>query len=1792
MGKWSIAVNAGTAVDASATLVIKVLGTVPVAFDGGTAVVTDHAPGTVRYFSVDVPFGAEGWDVRMRDLTGPVPTMLVRRDFVTGPPGQGWLPWTDTQWPSGNQTGAGVDWTGYILNPAVPNGVPVPPRLVSGMGRPLQPGKYYVGVVNSSTTATIGYTIDSRGIGSGLTYPVTNLDYASGSANIVDLAPREARYFKVNIPANTPNWEVTLSTNAGGELELLARRGAIPDFAARVEGSVYVQFNDGCEVEMQKAGPERFALLPPAGADFILPGDYYLAVVGEGAAPSGITVGTGASSGVLKSDPLTVKHLGTANPSGTQELVELDSAQIMAYRFTVPAGTDSLEVRLDGVVGNPWISLVQGTKLPLPPGEYLPGSTPIGVYTKNEYGCVGGNPGLANTRILTVPNPAADEWSVIVRAGHDSATPYPYITASATLVVTALSTVPLAFDGGTYAITSQPPNTWRYFEVNVPAGAAGWDMRMRDVSGPIPAMLVRRDVLPFVPANNIPGFDPPGWQPWLSQSWTTKNQWMAGLDWTGYAQNGAGIPVPPRIVAATGRPLEPGTYFIGVYNNTNNLTNYTVDSRGIGTGMTYPITDVPFAGGSATITELPRREAQYFKVTVPPNTPSWEVTLGSTVGEVELLARLGAIPDFAALRDGSVYLPLPYGLQVEMQKAGPERYVLLPNTNTDLVAPGDYYLAVVSEGTNPSGTIIGTGSSSCALTSHGILNVQDLGTATVGGITEMSSLAGGQLKAYQFSVAPGTQSLEMRLENAVGFPAMSVVKGTRLPLAPLGTYPHSEYGYDGGTGGAQAASIHTVASPEPGLWSVIMRARNDPQSFSFPDASANLVIRSKPNLLLNFAEALNAGGGSHTDTRQAIDGEYNIYEVAVPSTVEGQAVLGWIIETEVTQGAVSLQVYKDFTNPASGIAIPMGVSVIVPPYLTFNEKWYVRVKATGLTNYKISSRPVTLERPVWQMPLPHNITFGDSGNDSDGNPLPGDRGVDLKEGHWHFYALDVPANNLGLLRTELQAISGNPDLYIREDGVPTINHNSNGPFGASLISRTMTGSTTSYGNWVPLKGTEERQLKPGRWYLGVRAGGVSNVRYRLIASTGKVNDLALNPVSATPENPSGITEHSLADNDWRYYRFFIPEAAPKNWIVTFSQQVGDVSMWVRDTIPPGQTTRNDDSPGYIASWTSDNKNQGPYKAEHTDAGSFTFKTPHLRPGSVYYVGIRSKVSATFSLSSDTSGGPIDVVSDLDFYNGTVTATVPANSSLVYRIPVPVEATRFKYTSTHSAGIQVRIEVGTLPGVLDAETQHYKSFGANSSRNQSLSATWWWVPNQFYYVRFVNNTPGDEPITFTLSGKNALTEDEDTDGLPDAWEKQYFNGTFYSGIDDPDNDGVNNATEFADGTIPNNSNSAKYTLTLTARNGSANAMPIQAKYDKGATVALSNDPDAGYSFVGWSGGPFRGEDFAVKATGTITIPTSGMWTFGTNAADGVRLFVNGVKIAEDPWTRDNGTDTYGKISLTAGVYPIELVAFEYRGGEGLELFAALGDFSAFNSSFRLVGDVANGGLAVQTTVGGSSVAGFTVRQVQSFSVPIYNLALADSLLAGTIPARESVTGLIDVVNFLTYDWSEGHFSDNAHFPVSAGIEDNPLSLTMNGNYTITSLNSIPLGTAVDAESLVWTTGSNAPWLGENDSTAFDTVDAAVSGPIADGQSSYLQTTVTGPGTITFRWKTSSHVGDKLYFYIDGGFREQISGETGWSNLKTYPVSGAGVHRLTWYYLKDGSISAGSDRGWIDQVTFTP
>ena len=142
-------------------------------------------------------------------------------------------------------------------------------------------------------------------------------------------------------------------------------------------------------------------------------------------------------------------------------------------------------------------------------------------------------------------------------------------------------------------------------------------------------------------------------------------------------------------------------------------------------------------------------------------------------------------------------------------------------------------------------------------------------------------------------------------------------------------------------------------------------------------------------------------------------------------------------------------------------------------------------------------------------------------------------------------------------------------------------------------------------------------------------------------------------------------------------------------------------------------------------------------------------------------------------------------------------------------------------------------------------------------------------------------------------------------------------------------------------------------------------------------------------------------------------------------------------------------------------------------------------------------------------------------------------------------------------------------------------------------TLTVIPTVPLGFALNATNLAWSTSGDAVWHGLT-GVSHDGVAAAETGPIADNQTSSLTTTVTGPATLSFWWKVSSQTNaDFLSFASSGNspsFASQISGEADWAQ-QTYLLP-AGSQTLQWSYSKDNALNNGSDAGWVDQVSYVP
>ena len=125
----------------------------------------------------------------------------------------------------------------------------------------------------------------------------------------------------------------------------------------------------------------------------------------------------------------------------------------------------------------------------------------------------------------------------------------------------------------------------------------------------------------------------------------------------------------------------------------------------------------------------------------------------------------------------------------------------------------------------------------------------------------------------------------------------------------------------------------------------------------------------------------------------------------------------------------------------------------------------------------------------------------------------------------------------------------------------------------------------------------------------------------------------------------------------------------------------------------------------------------------------------------------------------------------------------------------------------------------------------------------------------------------------------------------------------------------------------------------------------------------------------------------------------------------------------------------------------------------------------------------------------------------------------------------------------------------------------------------------------AKNLTFFSEDTIPWFIDA-ATYTSAPGAARSGHISDSGRTSLKTTVQGKGTLTFKWKVSSESNyDKLHFIVDGSEVTNISGERNWADYtRTFTTDGS--HTIEWKYDKDGSVSNGSDCGWIDDVVWTP
>lgn len=325
-------------------------------------------------------------------------------------------------------------------------------------------------------------------------------------------------------------------------------------------------------------------------------------------------------------------------------------------------------------------------------------------------------------------------------------------------------------------------------------------------------------------------------------------------------------------------------------------------------------------------------------------------------------------------------------------------------------------------------------------------------------------------------------------------------------------------------------------------------------------------------------------------------------------------------------------------------------------------------------------------------------------------------------------------------------------------------------------------------------------------------------------------------------------------------------------------------------------------------------------------------------------------------------------------------------------------------------------------------------------------------------------------------------------------------------------------------------------------------------------------------------------FAFAATGTVSLALADDTT-GTND-DGLpnltaRLVLHnsiGTAIATASAVLGSNYPTL-TASVAPGIYYLAVTSVGVgTTTTGWTNYGSLGQF-------RVTGSVTLPASLVPTVRG---IAEATGVQGASFSYQIEAAAGAGGLsyeAAGLPPglACNSISGVITGTAS-----AAGLYSVTLSATNPAGTGTRALTLTVLPT-TLTA--------AIEAPSaLGFTTGGNAGWLVDSAVSPAGGLASARSGVIMNnGTESWLETTVTGPGRLTFWWKVSSEADatanyDILHFTVDGAEQAQIAGEPGWAQFAT--TLATGPHTLRWNYTKDPYVSTGEDAGRLDAVAFTP
>lgn len=243
------------------------------------------------------------------------------------------------------------------------------------------------------------------------------------------------------------------------------------------------------------------------------------------------------------------------------------------------------------------------------------------------------------------------------------------------------------------------------------------------------------------------------------------------------------------------------------------------------------------------------------------------------------------------------------------------------------------------------------------------------------------------------------------------------------------------------------------------------------------------------------------------------------------------------------------------------------------------------------------------------------------------------------------------------------------------------------------------------------------------------------------------------------------------------------------------------------------------------------------------------------------------------------------------------------------------------------------------------------FQVTGGASVSLS---WKVPGTSSFVTVPDNvytdafTPaGTAPAAPTALTATALSYNKIklqwTDNSNNETGFELFRGNSPTGTFTKVSSILANATSYTDSAL-NASSTYYYTIRAIGKYGESSndqgaaSSVVSYAYYEGSYTTLPNfnaltPKKTGTTTNFTIGVATAADNFAIKFTGTLTVPTTGSYTFYTNSDDGSQLFIDGTLVVNNDGAHA-AVEKSGVISLAQGYHNIVVTYFEATGGQSL------------------------------------------------------------------------------------------------------------------------------------------------------------------------------------------------------------------------------------------------------------------